>query len=61
MTGQKRSIFGDTVYATIEGERIDRLTNVSYDEAAKKADKKIEKNRLRQKKSYNQARSYFSD
>ena len=42
---QKKLIFGNIAYATIEGrKKVDRLTNVSYDETAARADKRIEEN-----------------
>lgn len=45
MAEQKKLVFGNVAYARIEGrKKVDRLTNISYDTAAKKADKSIEGN-----------------
>ena len=40
---QKKLLFGKNAYATIKSaKRVDRLTNASYDAAARKADGRIE-------------------
>lgn len=40
---EKKSIFNEKAYATIEGKKkVKRLTNESYDETAKRADERIE-------------------
>lgn len=42
---QKKLLFGKSAYATINSaKRVERLTNTSYDAAARKADERIEKN-----------------
>ena len=47
MAVQKKILFGESAYATIEcAKRVDRLTNTSYDVAARKADERIEHNRF---------------
>lgn len=56
MAGQKKLIFGNAAYATIEGrKKVDRLTNASYDVAAKKADKRIEENNREYAATYKRA------
>ena len=56
MAGQKKLIFGNAAYATIEGrKKVDRLTNASYDVAAKKADKRIEENNREYVATYKRA------
>ena len=45
MAEQKKLLFGKNAYATIKSaKRVDRLTNTSYDAAARKADERIEEN-----------------
>lgn len=42
---QKKLLFGKNAYATIKSsKRVERLTNASYDAAARKADERIEEN-----------------
>lgn len=56
MAEQKKLIFGNAAYATIEGrKKVDRLTNASYDVAAKKADKRIEENNREYAATYKRA------
>lgn len=53
---QKKKLFGNVAYATIEGiKKVDRLTNVSYDEAANRADKRIEENNCKYAETYRRA------
>ena len=43
MAEQKKQVFGNAAYAVIDGKkRVERLTNVSYDAASNRADKRIE-------------------
>lgn len=56
MAGQKKLVFGNIAYTTIEGrKKVDRLTNASYDAAAKKADKRIEENNREYAATYKRA------
>lgn len=56
MAEQKALIFGNMAYATIEGrKKVDRLTNASYDAAAKRADKRIEDNNREYAATYKKA------
>lgn len=56
MAEQKKPLFGNIAYTTIEGtKKVDRLTNVSYDAAAKRADKRIEENNREYAATYKRA------
>lgn len=56
MAEQKKKLFGNVAYATIEGrKKVDRLTSVSYDEAANRADKRIEENNREYAATYKRA------
>lgn len=56
MAQQKKLVFGSIAYATIEGKKqVKRLTNESYDVAAKKADKRIEENNREYAATYKRA------
>lgn len=45
MAEQKKLLFGKNAYTTIKSaNRVDRLTNTSYDAVARKADERIEEN-----------------
>lgn len=49
-------LFGKSAYATIKSaKRVDRLTNTSYDAAARKADERIEKNNREYAVTYKRA------
>lgn len=53
---QKKLVFGNVAYTTIEGrKKVERLTNVSYDAAAKRADKRIEENNREYAATYKRA------
>lgn len=53
---QKKMVFGNVAYTTIEGrKKVDRLTSVSYDEAAKRADGRIEENNREYAATYKRA------
>lgn len=53
---QKKLLFDKRAYATIESaKRVDRLTNASYDIAARKADERIEKNNREYAATYKRA------
>ncbi|WP_310605149.1 hypothetical protein [Anaerosporobacter sp.] len=56
MAEQTKPIFGNTAYAVIEGrKKVDRLTEISYDIAAKEADKRIEENNREYVETYKRA------
>lgn len=60
MAVQKKILFGESAYATIEcAKRVDRLTNTSYDVAARKADERIEQNNRNMRQHTRELR-YFS-
>lgn len=53
---QKKLLFGKSAYATIKSaKRVDRLTNTSYDVAARKADERIEENNREYAATYKRA------
>ena len=53
---QNKILFGESAYATIEcAKRVDRLTNTSYDVAARKADERIEQNNREYAATYKRA------
>lgn len=53
---QNKMLFGKSAYATIKSaKRVDRLTNTSYDAAARKADERIEKNNREYAVTYKRA------
>ena len=56
MAEQKKMLFGKSAYATIKNaKRIERLTNTSYDVAARKADERIEENNREYAATYKRA------
>lgn len=56
MAKEKQLLFGESAYATIKsGKKVERLTNVSYDAAARKADERIEKNNREYAATYKRA------
>lgn len=56
MAEQRKLVFGNIAYASIEGRRkIDRITDVSYDAASKRADKRIEENNREYAATYKRA------
>lgn len=56
MAEQRKLVFGNIAYAKIENrKKVDRLTNVSYDAAAKMADKRIEENNREYVATYKRA------
>lgn len=56
MAEQKKLVFNNAAFAVIEGsKRVDRLTNLTYDAAAKRADKRIEENNLEYAATYKRA------
>lgn len=56
MAEQKKMLFGKSAYATIEGrKKVERLTNISYDEASRRADERIEKNNREYAATYKRA------
>ena len=56
MAENKKLLFGNNAYATIKGgKKVDRLTNASYDAAARKADERIEKNNREYAETYKRA------
>lgn len=56
MAGQKKLVFGNTAYTSIEGrKKVERLTNASYDAAAERADKRIEENNREYAATYKRA------
>lgn len=53
---QKKLLFGKNAYTTIKSaKRVDRLTNASYDAAARKADGRIEENNREYAATYKRA------
>ena len=53
---QKKLLFGKNAYATIKSaKRVERLTNASYDAAARKADERIEENNREYAATYKRA------
>ena len=53
---QKKLLFGKSAYVTIKSaKRVDRLTNTSYDAAARKADERIEENNREYAATYKRA------
>lgn len=53
---QKKLIFSNVAYTTIEGrKKVERLTNASYDAAAERADKRIEENNHEYAATYKRA------
>ena len=53
---RKKYFLGESAYATIEcAKRVDRLTNTSYDVAARKADERIEQNNREYAATYKRA------
>ena len=56
MAEQKKLLSGKNAYATIKSaKRVDRITNTSYDVAARKADKRIEENNREYAATYKRA------
>lgn len=56
MAEQKKLILGNIAYTEIEGrKKVERLTNVSYDAAARRADKRIEENNREYAATYKKA------
>ena len=56
MAEQKKLLFGKNAYATSKSaKRVDRITNTSYDVAARKADKRIEENNREYAATYKRA------
>ena len=56
MAVQKKQVFGNAAYAVIDGKkRVERLTNVSYDAASNRADKRIEENNREYAATYKRA------
>lgn len=52
----EKLLFGKNAYATIKSaKRVDRLTNASYDAAARKADGRIEENNREYAATYKRA------
>lgn len=53
---QEKLLFSKSAYATIKNrKKVDRLTNESYDAAARKADERIEKNNREYAATYKRA------
>lgn len=56
MAEQRKLVFDNIAYASIDGRRkIDRLTDISYDAASKRADKRIEENNREYAATYKRA------
>lgn len=57
----EKMVFSGIAYTTIEGrKKVDRLTNESYDVAARKADKRIEENNREYAATYKRAALFFA-
>lgn len=53
---QKKMLFSKSAYVTIKStKKVDRLTNTSYDVAARRADERIEKNNRKYAATYKRA------
>ena len=57
---EQKLLFDKIAYATIKNaKKVERLTNISYDAAAKKADERIEENNREYATTYKRAALFF--